>query len=90
MSDMIPIGSVVLIHGIESKIMIIGHYPKRDNSEVKDYLGVGYLRGIIEESECCMFNHEEINEILFKTELNEEDQQYYQMLTIFGPYLKNP
>ncbi len=35
-----------------------------------------------------MFNHEEINEILFETELNEEDQQYHQMLTIMGCMLR--
>ncbi len=68
--DLLPIGSVVLLKNGEKKLMIIGIMQSDGKGRRKrnyDYLGELYPEGHLGEGvHQYLFNHEDINEILFR------------------------
>ena len=66
--DLLPIGSVVMLKDAEKPLMIYG-IKQLDtyNPEVEyDYIGVLYPEGNIGSDFQYLFNHDDIEEILFK------------------------
>ena len=66
--DYLPIGSVIMLEGAEKALMIYGI--KQLDSEKPDaeydYIGVLYPEGNIGEEFHYLFNHEDIETVLFR------------------------
>lgn len=68
-SDLLPIGSVVLLKNALKKIVIIGLMPIRhlESGEdiAYDYVGVPYPEGYVGSESAMLFMHKNIEEIVF-------------------------
>ncbi len=73
--DFLPIGSIILLKGGTKKIMITGFCSIAQNNKHKlyDYIGCYYPEGVINSDEVCMFNNDQISNILFKGFDNQEE-----------------
>lgn len=80
--DLLPIGSVVLLKDGTKKLMITGI--KAVSSEkpdvVFDYLGVVYPEGFLGDEYNFLFNHDNINDIIFKGYNNPERELFLEEL----------
>ncbi|ENO18894.1 DUF4176 domain-containing protein [Schaalia cardiffensis] len=73
---LLPLGSVVVLHNGDVKLMIIGRVPLyRDESIFGyfDYMAMRYPVGLTEDS-VAYFNAEDIAEVLFEGFADEEDE----------------
>ncbi len=72
--DLLPIGSVVMLKNAEKPVMIFGiKQMDTDNAEKEyDYIGVLYPEGNIGSDFQYLFNHEDIDQILFRGYETEE------------------
>ena len=68
-SDLLPVGSVVLLRNARKKMVIIGVAPIkhiRPGEDVAyDYIGVPYPEGYIGKESAMLFKHESIEEVAF-------------------------
>ena len=66
--ELLPIGSIVLLKDGEKRLMISGIMQTDVGGTQKnfDYMGVLYPEGHIGEGFQYLFNHEDINEIVFR------------------------
>lgn len=80
--ELLPIGSVVLLKEGTKKLMIIGIKPMKDNEEkeIYDYMGVLYPEGYLSSEYNFLFNHEDINDVIFKGYDNPERQVFVEVL----------
>ena len=63
----LPIGSVVLLKGATSRLMIVGYQRMSADTEDKtiyDYCGVPYPEGFLSPDKTAIFNHERIDRII--------------------------
>ena len=77
----LPIGTVVILKGATKRLMISGfcameNEPK-ENEETKiwDYSGCLYPEGFLSSNQCCLFDHEQIEEIFHLGLSAEEDEE---------------
>lgn len=77
---MIPIGSVVLLRNAAKKLMIMGYMPyNKENPETKyDYAGVLYPEGFLGMQGIFLFNHEDIDDVVFRGYHNPEYDRFMQ------------
>lgn len=83
--DLLPIGSIVLLKDGEKRLMIIGIMQNDAGGTGKnyDYLGELYPEGHIGEGFQYLFNHEDINEIIFRGFEDDERTKFLEKLTNF-------
>ena len=77
--DLLPIGSVVLLKGAKTKLMIIGRIlcdEKMD--QIYDYVGCIYPIGISSEEEQYFFNRDAIDRIYFIGCQDGEELQFQE------------
>ena len=74
-SQLLPIGSVVLVKEAEKKLMIIGILQKAGEKQY-DYMGVLYPEGFLDEKHLFMFNHADIQEISYIGFIDAEYQYF--------------
>lgn len=62
---LLPIGSVVLLHGSQKKVMIAGVCQKggKNPDAIWDYTGIIYPEGFIAPDKMFMFNNEQIAQV---------------------------
>ena len=63
----LPIGSVVLLEGAESRLMIVGYQRKsivESDTMIYDYCGVPYPQGYLSPDKTAIFNHDKIDRII--------------------------
>jgi len=74
----LPIGSVVRLKGAQKYLMIVGFctISPENPDKIMDYNGCFYPEGIISSQLNLLFNHEQIEEILFEGFQNEEEQEF--------------
>jgi len=63
----LPIGSVVLLKGANSRLMIIGYQRKAaegDPSIIYDYCGCPFPEGYISPEKTAIFNHDVIDRVI--------------------------
>lgn len=74
MKEYLPIGSVVLINGIERKIAIMGIMQRNGENPEKeyDYIGVPYPEGYLGDGTAILFDHSAINDVIFRGYTNPE------------------
>lgn len=80
--DLLPIGSIVLLKDGEKRLMINGIMQSDSSGEGKeyDYLGILYPEGHIGEQFQYLFNHEDINEIVFRGYEDTERSEFLEKL----------
>lgn len=76
--DLLPVGSVVLLKGGIKKLVIMGI--KQANAEEPDveydYAGVMYPEGYLGNDTLYLFNHADINDIIFTGYTNPERDDF--------------
>ena len=87
--ELLPIGSIVLLKDGEKRLMIDGVMQSNEggNGEEDDYFGVLYPEGHIGDQFQYLFNHEDIDKIIFRGYEDEERDSFIKKLTAF--YEKN-
>lgn len=80
--NLLPIGSVVLLKGATKKLMITGIKPMLDSQpdKIYDYIGVMYPEGFVGGDSNFLFNHEDINDVVFKGYDNPERLRFLEMI----------
>ncbi len=80
--NLLPIGSVVLLKDGTKKLMVTGIKPvSEDNPDtVFDYIGVVYPEGYLSNEYNFLFNHDDINDIVFIGYDNPERQSFIEFL----------
>ena len=74
----LQIGSVVLLDGGETKVMITGFVASaEDENEVYDYIGCIYPEGVTDTEENLLFNHDQIVQI-YHLGLIDDDEIIYK------------
>ena len=73
MKDLLPVGSIVLLKDATKKLAIIGIFQVNSKeNKIYDYLGVPYPEGFIGAENNYIFNHEDINDVIFTGYTNPE------------------
>lgn len=81
MDKYLPIGSIVLLKEGNKKIMIFGRKQIHIKSkEMYDYVACFYPEGNINEDYTFLFNHEDINEVIFKGYEDNDEIEYNKKL----------
>lgn len=81
--ELLPIGSIVLLKDGEKRLMISGIMQTDTGGTQKnyDYMGVLYPEGHIGEGFQYLFNHKDINEIIFRGFEDTERVEFLDKLT---------
>lgn len=76
----IPIGSVVKLNGGDTPVMVTGYatIDEEDESKVYDYVGCQYPEGELDQDEVLLFDHSQIQEILYLGYENEDYKRYIE------------
>ena len=63
----LPIGTVVLLEGAEKRLMIVGYQRRKaeEGGKVYDYCGCLYPEGFMTPNEAVVFDHKQIDRIIF-------------------------
>lgn len=79
MKNLLPIGSIVLLVDGTKKLMIYGRKQRiKTSNQVFDYLGCLYPEGYISPAYSFVFNHEQIQEVVFRGLVNDEETQFVE------------
>ena len=83
-NELLPIGSIVLLEGAEKKLMIFGvGQTQLEEKKDFDYIGVVYPEGNMGEGSQFLFNHSDIEEIVFRGYEDEERDNFLEMLNSY-------
>lgn len=83
MKDLLPIGSIVLLKDASKKLMIIGVLQvNQKENKIFDYLGVPYPEGFIGPENNFLFNHSDINDVIFIGYKNPERETFLKAMEI--------
>lgn len=83
-NELLPIGSIVLLEGAEKKLMIFGVCQTQlEENKDFDYIGVVYPEGNMGEGSQFLFNHSDIEEIVFRGYEDEERDNFLEMLNSY-------
>lgn len=79
---LLPIGSVVLLKEGTKKLMIIGVKPvtAEKPDEIYDYIGVLYPEGFLSNEYNFLFNHDNINDVVFVGYNNPERENFIKVM----------
>ncbi|MED1116558.1 DUF4176 domain-containing protein [Bacillus paramycoides] len=79
---LLPNGSIVLLKGGTKQIVIYGRKQKLIVKEpfMYDYIGCFYPEGYINPDYTFVFNHEDIEEIIFLGFVDEEEEAFVGLL----------
>lgn len=82
-TDLLPIGSIVLINGGSKKAMIYGvkQISEADEKKEYDYIGVMYPEGFLGGNYQFLFNHEDIQKVIFKGYEDNERKNFIEKLS---------
>lgn len=78
----LPVGSVVLLKGGIKKLVIMGinQVNNEDASDIYDYISVLYPEGYLGNETLFLFNHEDINDVIFRGYENPEREDFLNEL----------
>lgn len=81
--DLLPVGSVVRLFEGEKRLIICGIKQTDANNLAKeyDYMGLLYPEGHIGEDYQYLFNHSDIEEIIFKGYSDDERDEFLEKLS---------
>lgn len=80
--NLLPIGSVVLLKGGTKKLMVIGIKPVREDEPdfIYDYIGVVFPEGYLSADYNFLFNHTDINDVVFMGYNNPERESFIEFV----------
>lgn len=82
--NLLPIGSVVLLKNGVKKAMVIGVLQSAINKEGEitdyDYIGAMYPEGFFDVKSLFFFNHDQINDVIFRGYENPERDEFVNSL----------
>ena len=83
MKNFLPIGSVVVLKNGTKKVMIYGRRQSRVTEPDKeyDYIACLYPEGNIDENYMYLFDHESIDEVVFRGYSDAEEETYLNELS---------
>lgn len=75
--NMLPVGSVVLLKNAVKKTVIIGYMQigERDKTKLHDYVGIMYPFGTLGVESQFLFDHKDIQDIIFTGYKNSEFEE---------------
>ncbi|MCR5795344.1 MAG: DUF4176 domain-containing protein [Solobacterium sp.] len=77
----LPIGSVVLLKGASKRLMILGYMRMRAGSDqIYDYCGCTFPEGFTGPEDTAVFNHEDIERLIYVGFQNMEYIQFEERL----------
>ena len=77
MKEYLPIGSIVLLKNATKKIMIYGRRQMAaDTGEMFDYVACLYPEGNISDEYTLLFNHEQIDQVVFRGYSDAEEEHF--------------
>lgn len=82
-NKLLPLGSIIKVKGSEKEIMITGFYQIQvadSNQEIFDYIGCLWPEGIVDTDQNLFFNNVDIDKVLFKGFVNEEEDVFKEKL----------
>ncbi len=80
-TELLPIGSVVLLKNAKKKLMIYGiGQTETEKNVTYDYIGVLYPEGNMGKGTQFLFNHSDIDQVFFKGYEDEERTQFINVL----------
>lgn len=84
----LPIGTVVRLKDGRKNLMIIGFMASANetNGEMRDYMGALYPEGVLSTDMTFLFNHNQIEEIVFKGLANDEETAFKKRLVEFATH----
>lgn len=83
-TELLPIGSVVLLKDAKKRLMIYGVGQTDDTNHVDyDYIGVMYPEGNMGEGTQFLFNHSNIDKVFFRGYEDEEREKFVDALQSF-------
>ena len=81
MKNYLPIGSIVLLKNGKKKVMIYGRRQKRVTDEHEyDYIACLYPEGNISEDYMYLFNHEDIETVVYRGYSDAEEESFVDYL----------
>lgn len=81
MKTYLPIGSIVILKNGQKKIMIYGRRQRRVTDEHEyDYIACLYPEGNINEDYMYLFNHEDIETVVFRGFSDAEEESFVAKL----------
>ena len=85
MKQYLPIGTVVLLKEGKKKVMIYGRRQRRVTEDVEyDYIACLYPEGNIGEDYMYLFNHEDIETVVYRGYSDAEEEAYVNALNQYG------
>lgn len=82
--ELLPIGSVVLLKNAQKKIVIMGllqtKHTENGRNITYDYMGVPYPEGYMGRETGLLFNHENVQEVVFTGFVNEERETFIKVI----------
>ena len=93
-SELLPIGSVVLLKGGSKKVMVIGFAPRatiegvereKGKEDIWDYSGCIYPEGLLASDQILVFDHTQIVEVFHLGMADDEEKAFKKKL---AEYLK--
>ncbi|MDO4633116.1 MAG: DUF4176 domain-containing protein [Eubacteriales bacterium] len=84
MKELLPAGSVVLLKNATKKLMIIGilqMIPGENENRLYDYLAVPFPEGFMGADANFLFNHEDINDVIFTGYDNPERTEFVKAIS---------
>jgi hypothetical protein len=82
--NLLPNGTIILLEGGNKKLMIYGRkqlVTDEDEETIYDYLGVLYPEGYVNADYTYVFNHNDIEEVVFRGFENEEEHEFQKVLS---------
>jgi len=82
MVNLLPLGSVVLLKNGKKRLMIYGRKQKAvADNQAYDYIACLYPEGNINENFNYLFNHEDIENIVFRGYSDADDEMFLDYLS---------
>lgn len=82
MKELLPVGTVVITRMSKKKIIIIGTFQiQSEKHQVYDYMGVFYPEGFIGLEGCVLFQHQDIQEVIFKGYEDREREVFIEFFS---------
>lgn len=79
---LLPVGSVVLLKNAEKGVMINGFYvvSEQNKDDIFDYSACLYPEGMVASDKNLLFNHDQIEKVLYFGFNGEEEKEFKQKL----------
>lgn len=84
MKEYLPIGTVIQLIDGEKPVMIYGRKQVfAETNEVYDYVACLYPEGNLSQEFTYLFNHDQVDKVLFKGYVNEDEEEFQKILEEF-------